>query len=463
MHPPRITSEILDRIPPNNLDAEKGILGSVLLNHEILDDIRPIVQASDFYADAHAKMFAAMLSIASERGSVDTLTLATTLKAAGHWEAVGGAAYLAEVVHSVATYHHAPQYAEIVAGHARRRAVIHATTEILRDAYDVGSEPGELVARGQRILAGIEPSGGKGEPETIGQAAVRAMTAIDAAFETREKPGTLTGLYGFDDRFGGLASGELVILAGRPGDGKTSIAMQIANHVATRGRRVYFASLEMSNVELATRLICSLGQVSNRSIRAATLTEADRKALVNGANMLPREKLITHDRARLSVYEIAHAARKVARDGIGLVVVDYLQRITPANRMVKRHEQIGEMSDGLKALARELECPVLCLCQLSRAAETESEPRLSHLRESGSIEADADVVFFIRTHPKHDGWWEKDGERWNAELIIGKGRNMGRGKLRMIWEPTFTRFRCLDDPLPHDEFTEFSGGMGDGF
>jgi replicative DNA helicase len=464
----RTTSEILDRLPPSDQTAERNVLGSILLDHRIAADVRAIVTPNDFYAEAHQRMYRAMLAIEDERGSIDVVTLVAALKASGSFEAVGGNSYILEVFGSVAVPHHAEHYARIVADHARRRAVIHSTCEILRDAYDPGSDPGELVARGQKALAGIEPPSGKGDPEPIGRAVIRAMQAIDAALETGEKPGVLTGLYGFDNRFGGLARGELVILAGRPGDGKTSLACQISDHVASRGRNVYFASLEMANSELATRILCSRAGVSSRQIRNARLTAEDREALVTASNAMPHERLVTHDRARLSVYEISHAARKVARDGIGLVVVDYLQRITPANRQIKRHEQIGEMTDGLKALARELECPVLCLAQLSRAAEGDTEPRLSHLRESGSIEADADIVFFIRLHPragKQDGWWtENDSDaRWNAELIIGKGRNMGRGALKMEWEPSYTRFRCIDDPVPYEEFAAFSGGMNNGF
>jgi len=460
------TSELLDRLPPSDLNSEKAVLCSVLLDDRYMLDVLGIITEADFYSVANAKIWRAMLALHSDGKPIDEITLVDQLKAAGDFETAGGTAYLIEVSNAVAVPAHAAYHAAIVAGHARRRAVIYSACEILRDAYDTGSDPGELVARGQKALTAIEPPSGKGDPEPIGKAVIRAMRSIDESCETGQKPGVMTGLYGFDDRFGGLGRGELVILAGRPGDGKTSLACQIADHVASRGRNVYFASLEMSNTELATRMLCSRASVSSRTIRTAKLTTRDRAAIVSSANEMPNERLITHDRARLSVHEISRAARKVARDGIGLVVVDYLQRITPVNRIVKRHEQIGEMTDGLKALARELECPVLCLCQLSRAAEGDAEPRLSHLRESGSIEADADVVFFIRMHPKagnDTGWWsDTTGKRWNAELIIGKGRNMGRGALRLECEPAYTRFRCIDDPVPHDEFSQY-GGTADGF
>jgi replicative DNA helicase len=265
----------------------------------------------------------------------------------------------------------------------------------------------------------------------------------------------MTGLSKLDESTGGLFPGELVVLAARPSVGKTSLACQIAHHVATR-RLVYFASLEMGDRELTTKLICSLGGVSSKRVRTGKLEQRDLQALIQGGNELSQAKLLIHDRASLSVQDIARACRNLAKQGLAFAVADYLGLIAVPDRRGKRYEQVGEIVKGLKAIARELRIPVLVLCQLNRATESTGKPqrpRLHNLRESGDIEQTADVVLLLhREEP------DRPGERVTKTLLdVAKNRNSETGGLWLEWNAERTRY---DDAKPANyetAFDEFSG------
>ncbi len=814
-----MNSELLDLMPPQDIAAERGVLGSLLLDPRRCGDVAPVVRPEDFYADAHQKLYACIQDLADHRQGIDTTTLTAALKARGEWEAVGGAACLAEVIHAAPVSAHAVYYARIVADHSKRRRAIHAAAEILRQAYAVDSPLDEVIRAAEQELAAIQTGDFQGEPVPADQAVKTALQRIEAVQDRREEVGILTGLRTFDQEIGGLFRGELFVLAARPGVGKclgkgtpvllcngetkrvenlrvgdallgpdseprhvlstahgtgalyrvvptkgdsyvvnedhvlslvvnkntsgyqrgqivnlsvrdylkmptrfrhaakawrvaiqlpqqevpldpyfvglwlgdgtlrkpsittpdaeivealyavaqfygldvrvegqlgnqantytltsrqhggpmknrnpvwaairamklnegkhvpdvykyncsdvrlgvlagildtdghfehgcydyisgerqlaedvvwlarslgfaayvrscvkgikatgfegqywrvcisgnvdriplrvkrkiapprrqiknvqrvgfavtpigqgeyfgfeldgdglfllgdftvthnTALACQVATHVAQRGRPVYFVSLEMSATELVTRLLCSAAGVSTRKIRTASITPDDGAALVDAGKTLSQAKLYLHERPAMAAGDIRRSAQRLAKTGLSLVVVDYMQRVTPEDRRVNRYEQVAQIAKGLKTLARELNMPVLCLCQSAREADDDKSSKLRFLRESGDIETEADVVAFLVRNVE---WRERPFRRLDngkyasdrspddskGRLELAKNRNGPIGVFELKWFAERTTFQCRDEweeaegigrPQQHSEFEQFSG------
>jgi len=433
------TSEILDRLPPQDIDAERGVIGSLLHAPAKCDDVASIVRAEDFYADANRKLFAHLLAMHEAGGRIDLLLLRERLKRLGDLEAVGGVAYLAEVAQSVPYAANWAYYARIVARLARLRAMIHAGTEILRAAYDLAADPDAVIDAAEASLSAVRLSAEGADPVPVAEAAIAASDHIDRIHERQGGVGVPTGIPDLDADQGGLFPGELTILAARPGVGKTSFALQVAAHNAAAGRLVYFASLEMSASELATRLACGDSGVSNRRIRTGRLDRGDMRALSEAMAKQSTMRLDIHDRPRLTVAEIRRQIRRRKRKGLALAVVDYLQLVSPADRRVPREQQVATIVRTLKETAREYDLPIVCLCQLNRQADADEIPRLSQLRESGAIEQDADVVLFLsRREPT-------EREPHNAILAIAKNRNGETGPRKLMWDGPTTRFSPAGD------------------
>jgi len=468
-----VNSDPLDRMPPHDLAAERGVLGSIVLDSRMADEVASVVTADDFHAEAHRKLYGHVLAMAADGVGIDSTTLVSRLKTAGDLEAIGGVSYLAEVLHAVPIAAHAVYYARIVARHAKKRRVIHAACEILQEAYSDASEAEDLVVAAEAELAKVQTGDFRGEPVPIADAVTAALDRAQTIFDRKGYAGLLTGFPSFDEEIGGLFPGELFILAARPGVGKTALACQVAQHVAGAGKLVYFVSLEMSAVELTTRLLCSQSGVSSRRIRTASLTQADCSQLVEAGATLSGAKMLLHERPAMAAADIRRTARRLASKGLSLIVVDYLQRVTPEKRKGdrKRYEEVGAIVESLKTLARELNLPVLCLCQSGRGAD-EEDPDLKDLRESGDIEQAADVVAFLVRNiqwrdynsPQEKGRWPKDKDRQEskARLRLRKNRNGPLGSYELKWFAEATRFQERDD-LPgrmhaaYDEFQWFSG------
>ena len=443
MKPP---AELLDRVPPHDPSAEQQVLGSLILDPRRCEEVLSTLKASDFYRPMHALVYQTIAGLYDAREPVDVVTVARRLKANPETpDKQGVEVLLAELVASVAVPAHAAAHARVVARYAKYRALIHAATDLLRDSYAAEDPPDEIAAAAEAALSAVETSEYLGEPVPIADALVEACDRMDAILQRRRQAGLLTGFSQFDMDIGGLFAGELFVLAARPGIGKTALATQIAHHVAAAGRLVYFASLEMSACELATRIVCGLGGVSSKRIRTGTITPEEVALLAEASNTLGQAKMLLHDRPGLSLLNIRRSARRLQSKGLSLIVVDYLQRITPADRRLQRYEQVADIVRGLKTLARECEVPVLCLVQLGREAEKE-KPSLRHLRESGDIEAEADVVAFLL---RNVGWSKDEpAEPWRAVLAVEKNRNGEVGTFRLKWEPEKTRFA---DPY-YEEF-----------
>jgi len=426
-------------VPPHDLEAEKALLGCVLLNPRVLDDLDGL-RPADFYWERHGKLFEHLVAMCEGRKAIDSLLLVEQLKAHGDLEAVGGVAYIAELMGCVPYAHHAAYYAQIVREKAKKRGLVELGHTACRMAYDDGTSVEQAIDATENALLRLGSDATEHKPFSAAEAAAEARRVLE---EARHRDGTLglpTGLATFDTHFGGLFGGELIILAARTSIGKTSLALQIAIHNALAGRLAYIASCEMSVAELLFRAACSLAGISLQTIRSGRASDAEHDRVEEALRELSSSALMVDDRPELSVSSIRRETRRLARKALRLVVVDYLQLVVPPDRKLQRYEQVGQMTMGLKALARDLSVPVLVLAQLSRAAESADEPKLSHLRESGSIEQDADVVLLL--HRPEGGLEGDGGDRWDAELLVAKNRSGPTGRLKLNWNATLMQFEA---------------------
>ncbi len=457
----KVNSEILDRLPPQSLDAEKGVLGSLLIDPELCDDIALVLRAEDFYADANQKLYTHLMAMHNEGVRIDAMLLLERLRGTGDLEIIGGPAYLAEVVHAVPYAANAVYYAGIVRDKATLRSLIHASTEILRDAYEPTLDPREMVNRAEEQIFAVRDQHSSDQVTSIQDLLVEAFDKIDARLEHGENDGVPTGFQDLDNMTGGLHGSEFVVLAARPSMGKTALATNIAEHVAIEANvPTLFVSLEMAKLELAQRMLCSQGRIDASKFRSGFLSKEDRSKLVEASAKLGKAPFFVDDTPARTCTEIAACARRLKRKhDLGLIVIDYLQLINPDDPRDPRQEQVAKMARRLKALARELKLPVLCLAQLNRQTEQGKEghrPRLSHLRESGAIEQDADVVMFIHReeyyHTREEAM--EKGICGQADIIVAKQRNGPTGDVKVAWFDKYTRFENLSQK-PYEEFGDF--------
>ncbi len=445
---------------PRNLEAERAVLGSILLLPEVFDEVALVVRPADFYDDANRILFEHLLQMHDGGQQIDLMLLVERLRTAGQYETIGGAAYLAEVGQQVPTAAHAEYYAKIVADKSLLRALIHAGTDILHDAYDPTADTREMLSKAEEKVFGILESRSASEVQVISEVLQESLDRIDARMDQQHAFGGLeTGFDDFDQMTGGLQNSELVILAARPSMGKTALAMNMAEHVALRVRSpVLFVSLEMSALELGDRLLCSVAEVNGHRLRNGTITADERRKLVQTAAEVSQAPLYIDDSPSRTMTEISANARRLKRRGdLGLIVIDYLQLIEPDNARDPRQEQVAKIARRLKGLARELAIPVLCLAQLNRQVEAggDKKPQLSHLRESGAIEQDADVVMFVHRDEYYQSSEEdREAVRGEADLLVRKQRNGPTGDVKLTWSHEFTRFRNYAQQ-PYSEFEDF--------
>lgn len=449
----RVASEILDRMPPHSLEAERSILGSILLVPELCDEIVLLVSPDDFYADPHRRIFAHLVEMHNEVLRIDENLLRERLRAAGEFEAVGGHTYIFELVEAVASPATAPELARIVREKATLRKLIHASTEILRDSFDPTQEPRELLSRAEEKIFLILDQRGGTQISEFQDVLLEACDRIDARIKRGAGiSGLATGYQDLDIKTGGFHGSELLILAGRPSMGKTALAANIAEHVAIKEKvGTLFVSLEMSKLELAERMMCSQARINGHKLRNGFARPEDQKAIVKVCSEMSGAPLYIDDSPSRNVTEISATARRLKhRQGLGLIVIDYLQLIEPDNQRDQRQEQVAKIARRLKGMARELNVPILCLAQLNRQAEQakDNKPRLSHLRESGAIEQDADVVMFVHREEYYcTNQEDKDAVKGQAELILAKQRNGPIGTVPLTFLDEFARFesRAPDD------------------
>lgn len=441
--------ELLDRQPPFDLQAEMALLGSILLSPARLDDIANI-RSADFYDDANGTIYNAVREMHDAGKMVDIELLRSNLTKAGNWERIGGAAYYAKVIQSTPTAAHAVHYARNVKRLSTLRQLIYTGTEIIRDSFDTTEESDALIDRAEAKLYSIRDKWDDAAPVHVTDSIHAAMDRIEQRIDTGKIEGTIrTGFTDLDERTGGFRDSELTILAARPSMGKTALAMNLMHNVAGYGHAVAFFSLEMSSEELADRLLVSASQVNSHRIRSGTLSQDDRQQLVSVAGEVCQLLMFIDDKPSQTVNRIAGQVRRLRRKhDIQLVIIDYLQLIEPDDHRAPRQEQVSRMSRRMKMMAKEFKVPVVCLSQLNRQGEESKDhiPKLSHLRESGAIEQDADNVWFVHREEYYQRGEKAEECAGQAEIIIAKQRNGPTGSVPLVWRKEYMRF---DDKAPN--------------
>ncbi|MBE3578922.1 MAG: replicative DNA helicase [Caldanaerobacter subterraneus] len=433
------------RIPPQNIEAEQSVLGSMLLSREAIIEVSEILRAEDFYKESHKKLFDVIMEMFEKDIPVDLVTVVDELRKRDMLEVVGGIDYLASLTSSVITTANVSYYAKLIKEKATLRRLIEASSEIMELSYQEDDVETVLDIAEQKIF---DIAQGR-NTTTFSSMKDILMDTFYKIEELYKNKGKLTGIpSGFPDldaKTAGFQPSDFILIAARPSMGKTSFALNIAQNAALlTGLPVAIFSLEMSKEQLVTRLICSTANIDSQKLRTGNLDEEDWMKLAAAMTPLSKAPIYIDDTPGVTVMDIRAKARRLKLEkGLGLVMIDYLQLMQGRGRAENRQQEISEISRSLKSLARELNVPVITLSQLSRAPETRSDhrPVLSDLRESGAIEQDADIVMFLY----RDDYYHKDSEKKNiAEVIIAKHRNGPTGVVELLWLAQYTKFVSLD-------------------
>ena len=430
---------------PHNLEAERSILGAILIRNDAFNVAAELIDADDFFRDAHRRVFDKMVDL-NERGqAIDLVTLRDELNRSGDLEPVGGPAYISSLADGVPRSTNVEHYARIVKERATLRSLIAAANRIEADAYAAREDAAVVLDRAEQEIFSIAEGRIHGGFVHIGELAEAGFSTIEQLQSVQSAvTGVPTGFVDIDEMTAGLQPADLVIVAARPSMGKTAFALNVGAHVGTTGERtVGVFSLEMSKEQLFMRMLTSAAQIDSHRFRTGLLTDSDYGRLSDAMGVLSDARVYIDDTPSLGVLEMRAKSRRLkAEHGLDLVIIDYLQLMQGRGRFENRNQEIASISRSLKALAKELDLPVVALSQLSRAPESRGDkrPQLSDLRESGALEQDADVVMFIF----REDMYEETPENANvAEIIIGKQRNGPTGTVRLAFLKQQTRFENL--------------------
>ena len=438
--------EVFDRLPPSNLEAERAVLGSCLLDRDALVDVTELLSPDDFYDLNYRDVYNVILDMTQRSKPVDMLTLSAELSDRGLLEKLGGQSFLAAIVDSTPTAANAEYHARIVRDKAVRRRLISAGNAITRMGYEEGKDLSELLEDAERLVFEVSKTRNESNFKSLAEVMKPTFDKIQEAFarEDNSLTGIDTGFFGINRLTSGLQRGALNIIAARPSMGKTALAMNIARNVAVKTKLpVLVFSLEMGAEQLAMRLLSAESRINLQDLFNGTFGNNDWRTLQEAASTLIEAPLYIDDSSVLTTIEMkARSRRFKAKHGeLGLIVVDYLQLMSASRTMDNKQNEVAEISRGLKAIARELEVPVIALSQLSRAVESRNEktPQLSDLRDSGAIEQDADLVALLY----RDSYYAKDQDARNdssASLDIAKNRNGPTDKVPLVFLRQYTRF-----------------------
>lgn len=452
-----LETQLFDRVPPHSIEAEQGVLGSMLLDNEAIGEIVQLLNDESFYQDRHQRIYRAIIEIYDAAKPVDPMILREELKRREELDDIGGTAYLVELEQAVPTAANAVYYARIVKEKAAARHLIHAATQIVRDSYAETQTAAELLDSAEKKIFQIAQDQMTGQTYQLAEILAMAFDRIDqrASQEGQIISGTPTGFTELDELTSGLQAGELVIIAARPSMGKTAFALNIAEHVAVdEGIGAFFVSLEQSKLELVERLLCSRARVDGHKLRTGRIGRTEIQSLTEACDVLRPAPLYIDDTPGRDLLQIsANARRLMLRHEVRIVIIDYLQLVEPDNKRENRQEQIAAISRRLKNLARELKVPIIALAQLNRAVEAREghRPRLADLRESGAIEQDADVVMMLH----RDEVYNPDDSPGVAEVIVAKQRNGPIGSVKLAFLKNFMRFETLatiEEPFSSEPF-----------
>ncbi len=431
-----------DKIPPQDLIAEQSVIGSMLLEKNAVVRALEFLQPDSFYRDAHRYIYETILDLFDRGEPIDLITVTNELRKSGKLELVGGAVYVADLINSVPTAANVEYYAKIVGEKATLRRLIEAGTKIVRDGFNAAEDVDQIVDNAEKAIFEIALNRVREGFIKIDSVIKGVLDRIDSLYEKKQGlTGTPTGFPDLDQLTAGFQNSDLIIIAARPSVGKTAFALNIAQNVAIKYKiPVAIFSLEMSKEALAQRILCSEAEVDSNKLKTASLSDTGWKKLTRALGRLSEAPIYIDDSATMTATEIRAKARRLKiEQGLGMVIIDYLQLMRGRARVENRVQEISEIARSLKTLARELDVPVVALSQLSRAIEqrTDRMPRLSDLRESGEIEQTADLVMFIH----RDDYYNPQSDRGNvAEIIIAKQRNGPIGTIELVFRKEIAKF-----------------------
>ncbi|MBC24581.1 MAG: replicative DNA helicase [Phycisphaerae bacterium] len=465
-------SSYLEALPPHAIEAEMSLLGAMLWDHKVIGDVVGIIRTgNEFYKPAHAAIFDAMIALYDRHASMDTVQLHQHLVDSDSIDAVGGLDYIVKLAESVPSAANAMEYARLVREKATIRQLIEAAGEILVEAHDASDDSQSLLERAEQRIFTIAQRREQASISELKDLLDETMRILESN-EGSAITGVESGFPDLDELMCGLQSGEMIIVAGRPSMGKTAFALNVLEHVAVSGTAVAMFSLEMGKQQLVQRLLCARGGIDSQRLRRNMLRAEDYRRLMAACGELSDAPIYIDDTPGLTLLGMRSKARRLKdKYDIGAVVIDYLQLMNSGQRVESRQLEVSEISRGVKAMARELNVPVICLSQLNRASEQREghRPRMSDLRESGSLEQDADVVMMLHReeyyHQSDPSWAEENSDKMGtAELIVAKQRNGPTGVVRLGWDPDATRFRPLTFASPpadmDNSYYEAGGSSG---
>ena len=443
------------KVPPHSIEAEQSVLGGLMINNEAWFDLVEIAGAADFYRPQHQIIFEAMMDLANNDEPLDAVTVSERLRSQGLLEKAGDVGYLAELAESTPGATNVLAYARIVRERSMMRQLIGAANKISDAAFTPeGRDADALVEMAEQTVFEIaENRGNDGGPEKVAPLLTRAVEKVEFLFNSKGAiTGVATGFADLDKKTAGLQKSDLVIVAARPSMGKTAFSVNIVEHAVMQGGAVLVFSMEMPSEQIVMRMLSSLGRIDQTRLRTGELQDDDWSSFTSAVSLLRDKRLFVDDTPALTPGEVRARARRVMREagGLDLIVIDYLQLMRTAERSESRTGEISEISRSLKALAKEMRCPVIALSQLNRALEQrpDKRPLMSDLRESGAIEQDADVILFIY---RDEVYHEDTDDKGIAEIIIGKQRNGPIGKVRLQFTGNLTKF----ENLAPDIYNEF--------
>ena len=440
-----------ERIMPQNIDAEKAVLAAMMLAPDVAEEALMKLSADEFYRPSHQKIFEAMEDLYNKSIPVDQLSLADRLNSRGELDAVGGRAYIIELGNNSLALSNWSHHADIVHRESMLRQLINASVRITALGYDAPDDLDAVVEESEKLLFNVTNKRVATNFKKIDTLVLETFNELQEMANNKNRyTGVLSGFKEVDELFGGFRGGDLIILAARPAVGKTSFALNIASRAAQLGTAVAFFSLEMSSNQLIQRILSTEAKIEGKKMRTGGMNAQDWQRLVGVSDTLSKLDLWIDDTPSASILEVRAKARRQLRNvepGKGMIIVDYLQLMQPQNsRTESRQVEVAEISRGLKILAKEMGMPVIALSQLSRAVESRQgkRPMLSDLRESGSIEQDADIVMFIdRSTSEREAEEDDRPPLGTADIIVAKHRNGGTGTVHLAFQPDFTRFDNL--------------------
>lgn len=448
------TDLALDRLPPQNIEAEQSILGAILLENEALSKAIEVLSSEDFYRDSHRKIFDVMIDLYERNEAIDLVTVTDLLKKKNDLEAVGGVTYLSGLANQVPTAANVKYHSRIVKEKALLRALLRSATEIAAKVYEASFDADEMVDFAERTIFDISDRRTKTSFFALKEVIKSSFEMIENLYDKKEAiTGVPSGFRDLDELTTGFQPGDLIVIGGRPSMGKTALGLNIAQRVGLEMREpVAIFSLEMSKEQLALRMLCSEARVDSNSVRKGFIRKEDWHKLTSAAGNLAGAPIFIDDSSSTSVLEMRAKARrlKMEHGGLSLVIVDYLQLMRGRGNFERREQEISEISRSLKGLAKELKVPVIALSQLNRGVEQRHDrrPTLADLRESGAIEQDADVIIFLY----RDKVYNKENNSDKAEVIIAKQRNGPTSTVHLTFLSHCTRFvPCSDTEYEDSE------------